>query len=97
MMSLKKMYIMLRSKLLKTKIPDITNLVTTTALNAKINAFKNKIPSTADYATTAVLNAKINEVKSEILNVTKLVTTTALTTVENKILNVSNSLKKNSK
>ena len=36
----------------------------------------------------------MNEVKNEILNITKLVTTTALTTVENKVLNVNNLLKK---
>ena len=41
MMLLKKMYIMLRSK-----IPDITNLTTSTALNVKINEVKNKIPNT---------------------------------------------------
>ena len=42
----------------------------------------------------AFLNAKINEVNGEIPSITNLATTTALTTVENKIPNVSNLIKK---
>ena len=30
-------------------MPDITNLVTNTTLNAEINEFKNKIPNIANY------------------------------------------------
>ena len=37
------------------KIPHITNLVTTTALNAKINEVKNKIPNITNLATTNAL------------------------------------------
>ena len=37
MMLLKKMFIRLRSKNIEDKIPNITNLATTTALNGKIN------------------------------------------------------------
>ena len=40
-------------------------------------------------ASNASLNAKINEVKGEIPSITNLATTAALTTVENKIPNVS--------
>ena len=44
------------------KIPDITNLVTNTTLNAKTNEVKNEIPSITNLAATTALNAKINEV-----------------------------------
>ena len=73
------------------KRPDITNLATNT--NAKINEVKNKIPSITNWATTTALDVKINEVKNKISNITNLATT-ALTTVENKIPNVSNLVKK---
>ena len=35
---------MLKQKILKKKIPDITNLATKTTLNAKINVIKGEIP-----------------------------------------------------
>ena len=63
------------------EIPDINNLATNTALNAKINEFKNKIPI---LATTTAINAKTNEVKNKIPNITNIATPTALTAVENK-------------
>ena len=87
---------MLRSKILKDKIPDITILATTTTLNAKINEVKGAIPSITNLATTTALNAKKNEVKNKIPNPTNL-TTNALTalTAENKISNVSDLVKKN--
>ena len=44
-MLLKKMYVILKSKILKIKIPDITNLATNTTLNAKKNEVKREIPS----------------------------------------------------
>ena len=45
-------------------------------------------------ATNASLNAKIKDVKHEIPSITNLVTTAGLATVENKIPNVSDSVKK---
>ena len=68
----KKMYIILRSKIFK-KICDITNLATTAALDAKINDVKNKIPSITNLATTTALTAEINEVKNKIPNISNLV------------------------
>ena len=41
-----------------------------------------------------LVHAKISELKYKIPNITNLTTTTALTSVENKILNVSNLVKK---
>ena len=81
-------------KNIEDKIPDITNLATNTTLNPKINEVKNKIPSITNLATNASLNAKTNEVKGEIPSITNLATTAAFTTVENKILNVSELVKK---
>ena len=54
----------------------------------------SKITSITNLATTIVLNAKINDFKSKLPNIINLATTTALTAVENKILNVSNLVKK---
>ena len=45
-------------------------------------------------ATSASLNAKINEVSVEIPSITNLVTTAAFTSVENKIPNNSDLVKK---
>ena len=45
-------------------------------------------------ATNTSLNAKINEVKGEIPSITNLATTAALTSVENKIPNASDLVKK---
>ena len=45
MMLLKKMYIMLKIRNIKDKIPDITNLATNGSLNAKINEVKGEIPN----------------------------------------------------
>ena len=42
------------------KIPDITNLATSTILNAKINNVENEIPSIANLATTTALTAVEN-------------------------------------
>ena len=42
MMLLKNVYIMIKSNILKIRKPDITNLVTNTTLNAKINEFFKK-------------------------------------------------------
>ena len=53
------------------------------------------MPSIPNLATNAFLNPKINEVKSEIISITNLATTATLTTVENKMPNVSDFVKKN--
>ena len=77
------------------KKPVITDLATNTSpLNAKIDEGKGKISSITNLATTAAFNAKINEVKGGIRNITNLATTTSLTTVEIKIPNVSDLVKK---
>ena len=76
------------------KIPDITNLASNTTLNAKVNEVRNEIHSIINLATNASLNAKTNEVKGEIPGITNLATTAAFTTVENKIPNFSDLVKK---
>ena len=54
---------------MENKIPDITNLVTNTTLNAKINQAKNKQPNITNLATTTALTA----VENKIPNVSNLV------------------------
>ena len=76
------------------KIPDIANLASNTTLKAKVNEVKNEIPSIINLATNTSLNAKTNEVKGEIPGITNLATTAAFTTVENKIPNFSDLVKK---
>ena len=44
------------------KIPDITNLTTTTALNPKINEIKGEILSITNLATTTAFNAVENKI-----------------------------------
>ena len=66
MMLLKKMYIMLS---VEDKIPDIANLGTAAALNAKINKVNNKIFNITNLATTTALIA----VENKIPNVSNLV------------------------
>ena len=73
-------------KNIEDKIPGITNLAVNTTLNVKINE--------TNLITTTTLYAETNEVK-KIANITNLATTTVLTTVENKIPNAGNSVKKN--
>ena len=46
----------------KNKIPSITSLVTTSALNAKINEVKSKIPNITNLATTSALTAVGNKI-----------------------------------
>ena len=52
------------------------------------------LPSITNLATTTDLKAKINMVKGKMPDITNWASTTALTAVENKILNVSNLVKK---
>ena len=60
------------------RIPDITNLSSSTTLNAKTKKIKNQIPSVTNLVITNPLNPKINELKNKILNITNLAITTAL-------------------
>ena len=76
------------------KIRDITNLASNAALNAKVNEVKNEISSIINLATNASLHAKTNEVKGETPGVTNLAATVAFTTVENKIHNFNDLVKK---
>ena len=76
------------------KIPDITNLASNTTLNAKVIEVRNEIHSIINLATNASLNAKTNEVKGEIPGITNLAAAAAFTTVENKIPNFSDLVKK---
>ena len=48
---------------------SITNLATTTAVNAKINQFRNKLRNITNLATTTALTA----IENKIPNVSKLV------------------------
>ena len=78
------------------KLSDVVknDVVKKDVYNAKIKNIEDKIPDITNLATNASLNAKINEVKGEIPSITNLGTTAAFTTVENKIPNVSDLLKK---
>ena len=62
---------------------------------AKIKNIEDEIHGITNLATNASLDAKINEFKGEILRIINLATTAALTTVENKIPDVVNLVKKN--
>ena len=46
----------------KGKIPGITNLASTAALNAKINEVKNKIPNITNLATTTAFTVVENKI-----------------------------------
>ena len=52
------------------------------------------MPDITNSATKTTLNAKTNEVKAEIPNINNLAATITLTTVENKISDISNLVKK---
>ena len=67
------------------------DVVKKTEYNAKIKYIEDKIP---DITNLAIINAKIKEVKGEIPNINNLATTTALIVFENKVLSVSNLVKK---
>ena len=94
MMSLKKMYIMLRQKMLKMKYLILLTQLLKTTLNAKIDDFKHEIPSINQLTTKTNLNAKMNEVKGEIPTITNLTTKNALNAVESEIPSVSSLVKK---
>ena len=68
------------------KLSDITNLATSTTLNAKTNdEVKGEIPCVTNLAISTALNAKITEVKNKIPYITSWATNNALISVENKI------------
>ena len=56
------MYIMLRSNKIPDKIPDITNLATTTALTA----IENKIPSVSKLFNKTGYNTKFSQTENKI-------------------------------
>ena len=56
---------------------------------------KYKTPDIINLATNTTLKAKISEVKNKISSIADLAIITVLTSVENKITNVSNIVKKN--
>ena len=62
-------------------------------ITLRLKKNEDKIPDT-NLATTASLKAKMNKVKGQIPSVTRLPTTAVLATVENKIPNVSDLVKK---
>ena len=77
------------------KLSDITNLATSTTLNAKTNdEVKGEIPCVTNLAISTALNAKITEVKNKIPYITSWATNNALISVEDKIPNISNFVKK---
>ena len=59
---------MLKQKV-KNEIPSVTNLATTSALNAKINDAKNETPNVTNLAVTTALTAVKNKIP-DIINVT---------------------------
>ena len=67
------------------KIPDISNLVTKTALNT----YENKIPDISGLVKKTNYNTKITEIEGKIPDVTNLAIETALNTVKNKISDIS--------
>ena len=67
------------------KIPDISNLATTTALTT----VENKILDTSNPVKKTDYNTKIPEIENEIPDMSNLVTKIALTSIENKIPNIS--------
>ena len=60
-----------KTKDIKDKVPDITNLSTNISLNAKINGVKNKIPNITNLATTTALT----NVENKMPDLSKYVTT----------------------
>ena len=57
-------------------MPSITDLATTTALNAKINEAKNRIPNITNLAAYAALNAVENKISNVINLIQKKLTIT---------------------
>ena len=66
-------------------MPDITNLVTKTTINAKINEFKGEIPSINNLPTTTALTVFENKIFSVSNLVTKPDYNTKISETEKKI------------
>ena len=84
---------MLTSKTLKIRYQILLTQPLILLLTLRLEV-KNEIPSIINLATNASLNAKTNEVKGEIPGITNLAAAAAFTTVENKIPNFSDLVKK---
>ena len=70
------------------EITSITNLATTTALNAKINEVKNKIPKTTNLATTTALTTVEDKMPNSSDLVQKLTITQKLVKLKIKLLQI---------
>ena len=79
---------------LENKIPDTSGLVKKASYNTKITELENKIPDTSSLVKKTDYNTKITEIESKIPDINNLSTKNALTTVENKMPDVTNSVKK---
>ena len=82
---------------LVTKVNNIntSGFVLKTKYNTDKSELENKIPDTSDLVKKTDYNTKITEIEGKIPDISNLATKTALTTVENKISNVHNLVKKN--
>ena len=83
------MYIVLISKIIEDKVPDITKLATNTTLNAKINEFKKEIPSITNLSTTVALTAVGNEIPNVSDLVKKADYDTKISEMQNKYFTTS--------
>ena len=70
----------------KNEISIVTNLATTTALNAKINEVKNKIPNFTNLTTTTALTTVENKIPNVRKVVRKLTITQKLMKLKKKLL-----------
>ena len=67
------------------KTPVVSDLMTTTFLNAKTGKAEDKIPDAIGIVTTNFFNTKIGEVENEIPNHNKYITTSEFNTFTSKI------------
>ena len=70
------------------------NVIKKDVYNAKIRNIQDKVLDITNLAANTTLNAKINGFKSKIPSITNLAATPAPTTIENKIPNISDLIKK---
>ena len=68
-------------------MPSTTNLVTTPALNAKINEVKDEIPNNNNLAIRSALTSVENKIPSVSNSVKKTDCNTKINQIENKITN----------
>ena len=74
---------------------DTSGFVLKTKYDTDRSKLENKIPDTSRLAKKTDYNTNITEIEGKIADISDLATKTALATVENKIPNVSNLVKKN--